>query len=335
MSAPMARSWPGSSLTETRVGLAILLALLVIATALLLQQFRYEPDRYRLGSLAGSPSGAADSLPLPAGTIPVTPQERFDAVTLSDKIDGRADLYLAAGFQGLRCRRFAASVGDPDVVEACAYDLGSPGNAYAVWSQQRRAGAPDAEIGENSYATSNGLFLASGRFYLEILAARGGAQALLHSRSFAAAFLAANADATSTPSDGAAEGAMLPAEGRVAGTEALLANSAFGLDGFDGVHVGRYLLDGKEATAFASSRATPAEAASLASALREALLAQGAQPVAPPAGIPGAWALDAAGWIEIAFTRGAVVAGVHEADARPAADALAASLWASLQKVGP
>ena len=128
---------------------------------------------------------------------------------------------------------------------------------------------------------------------------------------------------------------MLPAQGRVAGTETLLAKSAFGLDAFDGVHVARYLLDGKEASAFVSSRASPAEAALLASALREALLAQGAQPVAPPAGIPGAWAVDAAGWIEIAFTRGAVVAGVHEADARPAADALAASLWASLQKVGP
>ncbi len=320
-----------SSAIQTRVGLAILLALVAIGTALFLQQYRYDPERFRLGLVPGAPSGPGDALALPSGAIAASPQERFDATTLSDKIDGRADLYLAAGFQGLRCRRFAAAVGDPDVVEACVYDLGSPQNAYSAWSQQRRAGAPDALIGRHSYAVSNGLFVATGRFYLEVLAARGGTSALALARSFAGAFAAANTG------DGAAaaQGELLPVEGRVAGTEALLATSAFGLDGFDRVHIARYRIQDKEATAFVCSRGTPEEAAALAATWRDALVAQGAAAVPAPAGIPGAWALDAAGWTEIAFARGTLVAGIHEADSRPVADALAASLWTTLQADRP
>jgi hypothetical protein len=320
-----------AAVTQTRVGLAILLALAAIGAALLLQQYRYDPQRFRLGIVPGALSGPDDGLVLPPGAIAVSPQERFDSTTLSDKIDGRADLYLAAGFQGLRCRRFAATLGDPDVVEACVYDLGSPQNAYSAWSQQRRTGAPDALIGPHSYAVSNGLFVATGRFYLEILAARGGASALALARSFAGAFASANAGDGSA----AAQGALLPAEGRVDGTEALLATSAFGLDGFDRVHIARYRIQDKEATAFVCSRGTPEEAAALAAAWRDALVAQGAVAIAAPTGIPGAWALDAAGWTEIAFTRGTLVAGIHEADSRSVADALAASLWTTLEKASP
>lgn len=314
------------------MGLAILLALASIATILLLQQFRYDPERFRLGIPPGTVSpgiAPGQALRLPPAAVAVTPPERFDAALLSDKIDGRAELYLSAGFVVLDCRRFAASVSDPDVVEACVYDLGDARNAYAVWSQQRRAGAPDAGLGPHSYATQSGLFLAAGRFYVEVLATRGGPAALALARAFATDFAAANAaDGTG---GAMAEASRLPADGKVPGSDTLLNTSAFGFDRLDRITLARYRRGDKEATAFLSARDDEAGARSLADAWREALLAQGAQPAPAPAGIPGAWALDAAGWTEIAFARGRFLAGVHEAESREVADALATALWKALE----
>ncbi len=317
---------------ETRVAWATLAALAVVATALAWKQSSYDPARFRMGLARADAPGS--ELALPAGAVAATPPENFDAATLSDKIDGRADLYLTLGFRSLSCRRFAATGGDPDLVEACVYDLSEPSNAYSAWSRQRREGAPDAGIGRHSYRTSNGLFLATDRFYLEVLATRGGSEAMTLAHRFASDFAAGHPDPAGQPgADSPAS--TFPVEGKVDGSEALLKESAFGSSSLDRVMMARYRSGESEATAFLSRRADPGEASSLSEAWRRELLSQGAHPADPPRGIPGAWAVDAEGWIEIAFVRGRVLAGVHEGEDRGRADALARALYENLAGESP
>ena len=322
----MASSRRRVSVAENRVGIGILLVLTVVGVVLGLQQFRYDPQRFRLG-IAPRASVVETGFVLPPGAVAVSPSERFDAATLSDKIDGRAELYLGAGFKSLECRRFGTAHGDPDVVEGCVYDLGSAENAYAVWSQQRRQGAPEAGIGPHSYLTSSGIFLCSGKFYLEVLSTRGGEGAMALARVFALQVASAGGTGTGLPM----QASLLPAEGRVAGSETMLKTSAVGFDRLDRVSMARYRFGPVEATGFVTSRTDSSEALMLSNAWRDTLMAQGCGRLDPPAGIPGAWALDAAGMIEVGFARGAVFAGVHEAESREVADALAASLWTSIQ----
>ncbi len=99
-------------MTETVAGIIILLALGVIAAGVFLSQFRFnEAVLVSIGSVRGSglvPS-SDDSLPdfgvyYGDEVIPLSDPEIFGRDNLSDKIDGKAELYLSAGFVALRCQ---------------------------------------------------------------------------------------------------------------------------------------------------------------------------------------------------------------------------------------
>src|SRR5512133_1136053 len=97
---------------RTPVALAVLAGLLAIAGGLLWTQSRFNPAVVNFLKAAAPPGAAAPGartaiLPLPDGISPLTAPERFDRETLSDKIDGKAELYLSAGFIGLEAQRLA------------------------------------------------------------------------------------------------------------------------------------------------------------------------------------------------------------------------------------
>jgi hypothetical protein len=156
----------------------VLGCLLAVAAGIGLSQFRFNPAVRNLSLIAqtqikeiGSSPPAGDPLiPTPDGLTVLTPAESFDRETLSDKIDGKAELYLSAGFVRLDCQRLALS-GQPEAwMEAFVYDMGSASNAFAVFSAQRRADVTPAAVGDFSYRAGNALFIAHGHYYLELIA---------------------------------------------------------------------------------------------------------------------------------------------------------------------
>jgi len=95
---------------QTLSSLAILFMLMVIGTGIFLAQFNYNPSVLQNNSFSPTAShGGASShaaltesiIPLPPGLVPLSPPEAFDAQTLSDKINGKAELYLSADFINL------------------------------------------------------------------------------------------------------------------------------------------------------------------------------------------------------------------------------------------
>ncbi|MBM4397772.1 MAG: hypothetical protein FJ087_19045, partial [Deltaproteobacteria bacterium] len=90
-----------------------------------------------------SPRPAPEGLPRcePPG-MRAGPSERFGPDTLSDKINGRADFYLDAGFVGLTCAVVASGTHRDLRFEACDYDMGSFRGAFSVYSRQVR---PEAD----------------------------------------------------------------------------------------------------------------------------------------------------------------------------------------------
>ena len=157
---------------ETILALCVLASLTVIAAGMAMVQSRFNPavvnflqgaaDRAK--GPAAAPATAEPILPLPEGMSLLTPAERFDRETLSDKIDGKAELYLSAGFIRLDSQRLALA-GQPDLwVEVFIYDMGSFENAYAVFSAQRRADATMLDFAEFAYRAENALFFVHGPY---------------------------------------------------------------------------------------------------------------------------------------------------------------------------
>ena len=166
------------SRTETVVAVSAIAVLIIISAAVFYSQYRFNPAvkvwmvsrqaAEESGDLRKAENGAAKAgvdnsasgkiLPLPPGFEPLSPPEYFSPETLSDKINGKAELYLPAGFKHLSAQRFRRE-DNPDLwFEVFAYNMGEKLNAFSVFSAQRRLGAESLSFAEYAYATENALF---------------------------------------------------------------------------------------------------------------------------------------------------------------------------------
>ena len=108
--------------------------------------------------------------PLPRDLRPMSAAEAFAPETLSDKIDGKAEVYLSAGVVGLRCQRMALAAAPSSWIELFVFDMGKPSNAYSVYSSQRRADVTDLQLADYAYRAGNEIALVHGPFYVEVVA---------------------------------------------------------------------------------------------------------------------------------------------------------------------
>jgi hypothetical protein len=328
----MARAKTKVGPTQKLIGYGILALLGLITIWLLLQQSRFNPAvsvalraplQGRPQAAAAAPKATAALLPEVSGFTPLAPIESFGPESLSDKIDGKAELYLSAGFKEMSCRRFALGAAGEAQVEVFLYDMGADPHAFAVFSGQRRPGSPSIPLTANAYATTNALFFTQGRFYVEIVADRAAEGLQKSLEAYAKALLA------KIP---AAEGkapvlaAPFPKEGLAQDTVRLCSADSFGCEGLNNIYTGEYTLKSGKATAFMARSDTPEQAQAEAKRYLDFLAANGYQKVQAP-GLPAdATALVLDNSFEIVFIQGRTLAGVHDATSLEAAQELAGKL---------
>jgi hypothetical protein len=265
-----------------------------------------------------------------SGLTVLGPAETYDAIRLSDKINGKAELYLAAGFRKLETRRFALESDPNHFLERYVYDMGHRRGAFAVYSAQRRQNAEPLALAADAYRSANGLFLTHGQFYVEIIAADLSAQLLSRMESLALRFVESHPIGAESPD----ERRFFPTENKVEHSTALIPANAFGIDRLDWIYTARYRKGSAEATAFISRRANESEAEDLAGAFAAYFVEYGGQMMALPDGQSALKAFTILDSVEIVFTLGPYLGGVHEAGDRDQALALADRLRRNLEEAG-
>jgi hypothetical protein len=329
----MARGRAKVGAAQKLTGYVILAVLGLITVWLLVQQSRFNPAvivASRAPQLTGrvqavatqAPKATAAFIPEVPGFTPLGPVESYGPENLSDKIDGKAELYLPAGFKEMSCRSFELAAAGKAHVDVYLYDMGSPPNAFAVFSGQRRPGSPSIPLTANAYATANALFFTQGRFYAEVVADRASEALGSSLQAYATALLA------KLPAAGEAkeEGARFPKEGLAPDTVRLSATDTFGLEGLNKVLTGEYTLKSGKATGFMARRETPEQAQAEAKRYLDFLAANGYQKVlySGPAGDLQVFVLDNS--FEVVLVQGRTFAGVHDATSQAAALELAGKL---------
>lgn len=324
---------------ETAVGVVILLALGGIALWVLHAQSRFDPAILTPVAIKdSSPAGSAEAVAegkvlqeaVAQGMRPLTPLESFGPETLSEKIDGKAELYLSAGFQQMLCQRFVKSNDTASWMEVFVYDMADLRNAFSVYSSQRRADAQDAPFTQFAYHSQNALFFVHGRFYVEIIASNQGM--LGEMLDYGARFVSVGITGASGE---VAEMKLFPAEGLEHGSITLLSSDVFGFDGLDQVFIATYKLDGVSMTAFISRRKDQQEATALVASYRAFLLQNGGKDEEHGASMPALAVISILDSYELVFARGRYLAGVHEADSRDPALRLAIEIDKALQGAAP
>jgi hypothetical protein len=337
---------PQASRTQRFASLAILSLLVAIALAVYQSQKRLNPA-VRFQQALAVDTAAENSL-RPAADLPdawfappqplnlFSPPEQFDAVSLADKINGKADLYLAAGFEQLKTQRMRLSEADARWIEVYLYNMGSPSNAFAVFSAQRRDDAAVSDLTVYAYQTGDAFYFVHGSHYVEMIAAEPVPElAQLFERlgrSIIEYLPAADQTADGQGSPGEAAD-WFPAQDRIDDSLTLVAQDAFGFDRFDDLYMTTYQDADQEMTAFVALRPSVQDAVELADAYRGMLTELGGQAATVVLGDISAQRVELWDTYEIVFTHGAFVAGVHEADDAASAEQLARRLAQHLIEV--
>jgi hypothetical protein len=324
---------------ETLVGWVILAVLVLVAVGVFFKQFQYNPAIIQPAAPQSdiSPEGSLRAMNqinlvqhAPEGLTPISQLESFGVETLSDKINGKAELYLSADFVRLISQRFALR-DDPEAwQEVYVYDMGSLRGSFAVYSMQKRFEAEPADIGEFAYRTENALFFTHGRYYVEIVASVSQERMAEAMHEFGANFVRN----TMVSKERIEELDMLPSEHLVSETISLLPSDAFGYDKFNSILTAQYLLADTELTAFLSQRQNQAEASGLVESFYRFLLANGGRGVETRLDISGVRMVEILDTYDIVFNWGGTLAGVHGAENREAAEVLAMMLKETLSRVG-
>jgi hypothetical protein len=312
------------------MGLLVLIALAWIGRWVFEQQFKFNPAL--LTSTVTVPAAAAPLQPpspiaspmsnfLPENLAPLSAPEKFDPDTLSDKIDGRAELYLSADVVELQCQRFAHLSDPSSWMEVSIYDMGGARNAFAVYGIQRREDSQDIEVADFAYKTPNALFFVRGKYYVEIVASAVSEQTSADMETFAKRFCENfKGDRQSVP-----EADLFPPDNMIPGSMILYMKDGLGFEKFDNLFIASYKIGEAEATAFLTVRETDAEAADLVKAYAGHLLSNDGVEEQTAGADNWARLFNLFGTYELVFARGRIVAGVHEAE-KDAAERLGSML---------
>ena len=326
---------------QTFLSLIILGILAVISGGVFWVQFNYNPAVQPVSS-ALPPSDTKDTsvtapptsaekplISLPSGQSPLTPLETFDAATLSDKINGKAELYLSAGFIRLHSQRFKDQAAENEWMEVFVYDMQSAQNAFSVFSAQRREDARTLDLGQYAYQTQNAIFFIHGPFYVEIVASDVSETSIQSMITFAEAFTEKRPIKTQT----IGEKELFPNEGLIQNSISLVSADAFGYDRFDQIFTAIYTLRDNELMAYYSRRKTPREAQELASSYQDFLASFGGKMDESELGIKTAKIIHILDTYEVVFSHGPYVAGVREAADKKSAQELAMQLFNRIKEV--
>ena len=234
--------------------------------------------------------------------------EEYAEEDLFEKINGKAPFYTESGFVKLTTQRFSSEGDEDSWMEIYLYDMGGARGAFSVFSLQRRE---DVELLDEfgfGYKTSNGLYLAVDKYYVEIVGSSESDEL-----SDAMVEVGKGLQAKIGVGGGDINFGSFVEDGLVEGSISLHLDGAFGFAGLGDIFTARYLIDGKKVEAFLSERGSVEEAEAVAKSYYDFLIENGAKQKVADNEVFEGMVLDFYGEMKIVFSVGRFVFGISNA----------------------
>jgi hypothetical protein len=319
---------------ESAAGFLLLSVMVFIAVAIIIKQNRYDHNVFNPDILETEAGGVSQtniqqsniSNVLPSGFSVMAPEETYGPENLYEKINGKADLYLESGFMKLTCLRFVSHIDDAAWAELFLFDMGTAKNAFAVFSVQQRAEVEQLNWSRFAYKTVDAVFLARGKYYCEVTGALASARLLEVMEDVLKNFIRRE----NMAEQGFEELSLFPLDGLVENSFGLKTTNVFGFSEMKNAFTARYEIAGETLTAFLCRQPNAQAAVELAGSYYSFLIDNGAQAKIRDTNVKNAKTLDFYGSVEMIFTCGAYVAGIHEAESETIAAEVSALLYQKL-----
>ncbi len=318
---------------ESAISICLLGILFLIAVGVFIKQFDVDMSRFGIDTDAAGLSSqqievnkeqktALSSL-TPHGFETLSEIEVYTTENLYEKINGKAPLYIEAGFTKLSTQRFVSQADENLVMELYIFDMARTRNAFSVYSVQKRAEVeilPDMQF---AYKTSNAFYLTHGEYYIELV---GFAESDELLAAMAEVTRKIRTNLAVHDDTGVPEIEYLPQDNLVPGSVKLYLASAFGFEGLTDVFAAGYELNGETITAFLSKRSGPKDAEAVAESYHNFLIENGATASKAANKTLEGKVLDFYDTTEIVLSTGPFVVGIHEAENQQSAEKLAVML---------
>ncbi len=323
------RSSKKKSPHEKTISIIILLIILLIAIGILFQQSNYDLKKYGLVfKKSGSQKITGTSKEVNTDTI--TPAEFtalskpfvYNSTTLYEKINGKAPLYLTAGFRKLLTRRYMYKNDSKLWIEAFFYDMGSQRNAFSVYSRQRRSDAVYNKKVLYTYQTLNAEIMVRDNYYIEIIGSKSNPVL-----KKAISQTAENIRKQLGKIEEITELTVLYDPDLVNGSEKYYIRGAFGFEGLESVYSVKYNYRGEKISAFISGPFSEEKTEKAITSYKEFLINEGSKVEKHSSSIPNLIILNFDGYYEALFHAGKYMAGVHEAESSEQALGLSKKLF--------
>ena len=100
----------------------------------------------------------------------------FVPENLYEHIDGRAEFYLAYDMIRMCFVSFEKSSDSGIFIDISIYDMGTPTNAFGVFSTERPLGSSQLKLGRDAYRSGTDYYIWKGRYYVQIIAGDDSAE---------------------------------------------------------------------------------------------------------------------------------------------------------------
>ena len=145
---------------------------------------------------------------------------------------------------------FANSTDKGEFIDLSIYDMGTPTNAFGVFSGERSQGAPSLSLGRAGYRLNSNYYIWKGQYYIRIISSQRTDKLRRIGKE-----LAQNVLDFLDDSGGEVWGlSVLPKRDRVENSVQYFKSDAMGLDFMKNTYIARYRKDGALVTAFLSQR---------------------------------------------------------------------------------
>jgi hypothetical protein len=252
---------------------------------------------------------------------------QFTADNLYERINGRAELYLAYDVVSLTTAAFEDKTDIGRFVELSVFDMGNPTNAFGIFSVERFQGDPPLDLGRMGYRSDSNAYIWKGKYYITIVVSDSTEEFKQLSLDLAKKVTAALIDSGERVWGLSA----LPQEHLITDSVQYFKVDALGLDFMQNTYTAEYLKGETTIKAFLSQQPSPDDALDLVERYGEyskeygqgfkRMIKNGVEFVL----------CDMGGTFDVIFRKGRIVSGVMSVNHKVRAIEVAYDLWVQLQ----
>jgi len=262
----------------------------------------------------------------PQGWQIVGEVKQFTPQTLYEQINGRATFFLS--YDMIRMTFVSFGYGDESAkfVDLSIYDMGTPTNAFGVFSGERSPGESPLGLGRAGYRSGANYFLWQGRYYIRIISSGSTGEFKRIGLELARQMTDFLPDA-GEPVWGLA---ALPLKDRVPQSVQFLKTDAMGLDFMRNTYMAQYRKGSSQVSAFLSRRDSVQSARDTVVQYARFAEKYGRGIERLQVGEAELMVCDMGGSFDVVFHKGDTVGGVSDVEDRALAIRTATELWQQL-----